>query len=120
MNALFPVLVPLVSTNEVDSLLATLLVAEGQFVKSGEGMAVFETTKSTFELLAEQKGYVLGLRNHEGDTLQAGERLCYLAESADAALPVDSEAEPQKSENPVAPEGLRITQPALKIGRAHV
>jgi len=116
MSALFPVLVPLVNTNEVDSLLATLAVKEGQLVQAGEVMAVFETTKSTFELLAERKGYVLGLHFHVGDTLQAGARLCYLADSVDAVLPKE-EIEDKQPEKPTSPEGLRITQPALALAQ---
>ncbi len=117
MSRLFPVLVPLVNTNEVDSLLATLAVKEGQHVQKGDLLAVFETTKSTFDLTAEQDGFVLGLRFCQGDSLQTGERLCYLAESADAALPVELEDERPADEPVAAPEGLRITQPALVLAQ---
>lgn len=117
MSLLFPVLVPLVNTNEVDSLLATLAVKEGQYVKKDELLAIFETTKSTFELPAEREGYVLGLQFNEGDTLQTGERLCYLSETADAALPVEEAAEKEPSATSSAPEGLRITQPALALAQ---
>jgi hypothetical protein len=117
MNNLFPVLVPLVNTNEVDSLLASLAVKEGQPVKKGDLLAVFETTKSTFELTAEQGGYVLGLRFSVGDTLQTGERLCYLADAADTALPVEPDEVKPAGEEMSAPEGLRITQPALALAQ---
>lgn len=117
MSALFSVLVPLVNTNEVDSQLVNLAVKEGQFVQKDALLAVFETTKSTFELLAEQSGYVLGLDFSEGDTLQVGERLCYLAERPDMPLPVAEEAE--QAPQPVAapPDGLRITRPALALAQ---
>jgi sugar O-acyltransferase (sialic acid O-acetyltransferase NeuD family) len=117
MTKLFSVLVPLVNTNEVDSMLVSLAVKEGQFVKKDELMAVFETTKSTFDLLAEQEGYILGLNHNEGDTLHVGDRLCYLSETTDAPLPVEEEPEKTNIQSITAPEDLRITQPALKLAQ---
>ena len=116
MSELTPVYVPLVNTNESDSVLADLPVKEGQHVKNGALLAVFETTKSTFELTAERDGYVLGLMQTSGASMRAGDLLCYLSDSADASLPERSEAagEPEKDS---APEGLRITQPALALAR---
>jgi sugar O-acyltransferase (sialic acid O-acetyltransferase NeuD family) len=115
MHELFIVSVPLLNTNETDALLASLSVKEGQFVKAGELLAVLETTKTTGELIAEHEGYVLGLINQEGDTLRAGDRFCYLAESPDAVLPVEEIPSVSQPVEPVVPEGLRITQPALAL-----
>ena len=117
MSALFTVMVPLLNANESDSLLASLSISEGQWIKTGTVMAVFESTKSTFELTAEQDGFVLGLHSHEGDVLRAGERFCYLSEKAGAALPAEPETPSQKPEQDTTPEGLRITQPALALAQ---
>ena len=116
MSELTPVYVPLVNTNESDSVLADLPVKESQRVKKGALIAVFETTKSTFELIAERDGYVLGLMQTSGASMRAGDLLCYLSDSADAPLPERPETagEPEKD---AAPEGLRITQPALALAR---
>jgi acetyltransferase EpsM len=111
MPELFPVLVPLINTNEADAMLACLAVKEGQFVKNGTLLAEFETTKSAADLTAEHDGFVLGLCHREGDTLRAGEVFCYLSEKADAALPVED----VPLEKVPVPEGLRITQPALAL-----
>lgn len=113
MTELLSVLVPLINTNEADALLASLPVKEGQFVKAGTLLAEFETTKASADLTAERDGYVLGLSHKEGETLRAGDRFCYLADQADAALPVE-ESKPSASPS-AAPEGLRITQPALAL-----
>jgi sugar O-acyltransferase (sialic acid O-acetyltransferase NeuD family) len=113
MPELIPVLVPLINTNEADAVLVSLAVKEGQWVKTGALLAEFETTKAAADLCAEHAGYVLGLSHQEGDTLRAGEIFCYLSEKADAALPVE-EAAAAKEE---APEGLRITQPALTLAQ---
>lgn len=118
MPDLFQILVPLVNPNENESLLAKLAVKEGQQVKKGDLLAVFETTKSTFDLLSEAAGYVKGIRASEGDLLKTGELLCYLAESADLVLPKSVRSEPSK---PAAQStgDLRITQPALAFAQAH-
>ena len=116
MADLIPVLVPLVNPNENESLLAQLCVTEGQQVKAGQLLAVFETTKSTFELLAERDGFVIGFAAAESALLKTGDRLCYLAGSREQALPVEK-GEPKTSPQPGLPSDLRITQPALTLAR---
>ncbi len=116
MAELISVLVPLVNPNENESLLAELAVKVGQQVKKGDLLAVFETTKSTFELLAESDGYVLGIRAVEGDLLKTGERFCYLAERADQPLPTE---EKREAEPNAVPTDVRITQPALALAKEH-
>jgi len=114
MSELTPILVPLINTNESDSLLADLPIKERQFVKPGMVIAVFETTKSTFELTADRAGYVLGLNHTQGETLRTGDLLCYLSETLDTPLPVPEEPK-QDAGTPAVPEGLRITDPALAL-----
>ena len=119
MNDLPQVLVPLVNPNEPESLLAELLVREGQKVVKGQVLAVFETTKSIFELTADIDGYILGLQNRAGDSVRSGDRLCYLAPSPGTPLPADevrvNDADRQGEQ--VLPVELLITQPALKLAR---
>lgn len=118
MTDLVPVLVPLVNPNENESLLARLAVKEGQRVKKGQLLAVFETTKSTFDLQADIDGFVLGIAAVEGDLLKTGDRLFFLAEKADQPLP----KMPEKQEAAPAADmalDLRITQPALAYAREH-
>lgn len=118
MADLIPVLVPLVNPNESESVIARLAVKEGQQVKQGALLAVFETTKATFELCAEQEGFVLGLTAREGDQVKTGERLCYLAQSRNATLPEESEqAGAKKLEEPAS--DYLITRPALALAREH-
>lgn len=118
MAEMISVLVPLVNPNESESVIAQLAVKDGQQVKQGDLLAVFETTKATFELCAEQDGFVLGLTAREGDQVKTGECLCYLAQSRNAILP--------KQREPVRAEKLReptsdylITRPALALARDH-
>jgi len=118
MPDLIQILVPLVNPNENESLLARLAIKEGQQIKKGELLAVFETTKSTFELMSEAGGYVKGIRAAEGDLLKTGELLCYLAERADQVLPKSAKPETQKPAAHTAGD-LRITQPALAYAQAN-
>lgn len=120
MAELIPVLVPLVNPNESESLLARLCVKEGQQIKVGELVAVFETTKATLEMTADRSGFVVGITANEGDLLKNGERLFFLAERPDQKLPaelinISKNREPKSSETP---SNLRITQPALALARA--
>ncbi|PKN85553.1 MAG: hypothetical protein CVU45_08570, partial [Chloroflexi bacterium HGW-Chloroflexi-7] len=118
MPDLIQILVPLVNPNENESLLASLAVKEGQQVRKGDLLAVFETTKSTFDLLSESAGFILGIRAAEGDLLKTGELLCYLAQSADQTLPKD--AHPEVSKPAAQNTGdLRITQPALAYAQSN-
>jgi sugar O-acyltransferase (sialic acid O-acetyltransferase NeuD family) len=115
MADLTPVQVPLVNPNENESLLARLAVKEDQWVKKGELLAVFETTKSTFDLLAEADGYVLGIAAAEGDLLKTGSPLLYLAKNKDQKIP--QAAKKPKTTDEIVPSDLRITQPALALVR---
>lgn len=114
------VLVPMINPNEPESVLVELPITEKQKVTKGQVLACFETTKSTFELLADQEGFVRGLRFKEGDTARAGERLCFLAAAVDQPLPADvTKTAVVSGQTDQIPEGLRITQPALALAREH-
>jgi len=116
MPDLIPIPVPQLNPNERESLIIELSVREGQAVRAGEPIAVFETTKSTLELPAENDGYILGLAFAQGDTVTAGQVLCYLAERPDVPLPALEK--PSTTGTDELPAGLRITQPALALARS--
>jgi acetyltransferase EpsM len=110
------VIIPLLNPNEPEALLAALHVTEGQLVALGEPLCTLETTKSTAELNAETGGFVVGLRFSQGQTVRAGDHICYLAESPDWQPPAeDTIRETGGEEN--LPGGLRITTPALALAR---
>ncbi|KAA3642217.1 MAG: biotin/lipoyl-binding protein [Chloroflexi bacterium] len=111
------VLIPLINPNEAEALLAGLHVQEGDEVKQGDLLCTLETTKSASELEAEQSGFVVGLAHAEGETVTAGDLFCYLADSADWVAPEPKEVKTTKSNDGI-PEGLRISQPALKLAQA--
>jgi sugar O-acyltransferase (sialic acid O-acetyltransferase NeuD family) len=106
------VLVPLLNPNETEARLVSLPIKDGQAVKVGDVLATLETTKSTFELLADHKGFVAGLTAQRGQMLPAGQTLLYIASEKDWKPP-----KVEKSSTAGVPEGLRITQPALLLAQ---
>jgi sugar O-acyltransferase (sialic acid O-acetyltransferase NeuD family) len=119
-----PVLIPLLNTNEPEALLVTLYISEGQQVAESDPLCTLETTKSTADVLADTAGFVVGLRVIEGQTVYAGDVLCYLAESPDW-IPPEDDLEPQgdkqrlESSESDLPPGMRITQPALRLAQVY-
>lgn len=111
----FEVLVPLLNPNEPEAKVAALQVEQGQRVTVGDVLCTLETTKSTMDVIAERVGYVVGIRATVGSLLRAGERLCWLSETADWQPPEPPPPEP--SEKVSLPEGLRITDPALTLAK---
>lgn len=113
------VLVPLVNPNELDALLAEVFVKEGDRVSSGQPLASFETTKSSYELVAEADGYILGLNHKAGESLRAGEPFCYLAGKPGVKSPQPKSTSAETSAPDTSlPQGLRITQPALALAKS--
>lgn len=109
--------IPLINPNEPEALLAELHVEESQKVAAGDLICTLETTKSTAEVEAESEGYILGLRYSAGDTVHAGDVLCYLTESPDVEIPLGDTGNQPQTEADEPPEGLRITTPALILAR---
>ena len=121
-----PVQIPLLNPNEPEAKLVSLEVDEGQLVEQGEVLCTVETTKSTADVLAEVRGYVIGLQLSVGQTAHAGALLCFLAASSDWR-PADTQTGTREKAFEVSvdedqqdiPDGLRISKPALKLARSH-
>lgn len=115
------VLIPLLNPNEPEAYLSSVFVQEGKHVHLGDPLYTLETTKSTAEIVAEQDGYVSGLNFTEGQTVQAGQVLCYLADTPGGQPPQKEQAEalPGVANTSELPPGLRITQPALALADQH-
>jgi acetyltransferase EpsM len=118
MNEPLPITIPLLNPNEPEALLADVNVQEGQQVSADELLCSLETTKSTAEVRAPEQGYVVGLHYSQGQTVRAGEVLCYLAESPEVPLPAEETPPQASAEAGDLPPGLRITQPALALAKA--
>jgi acetyltransferase EpsM len=121
-----PILIPLLNTNEPEAYLAAMHVTPGQYVQPGKVICTLETTKTTADVTAESAGYIVGLSVNQGDTVKAGETLCYLADHPDDVpdVALAGEHKPDwiaearsESANSDLPAGLRISQPALELAR---
>lgn len=110
------VLIPLLNPNEPEARLVVLYVANAQRVEAGDALCLIENTKSAAEIVAEGEGFVVGLHASPGDLLRAGERLCWLADSADWEPPPDMDPASVRRAAGI-PEGLRITDPALALAK---
>ncbi len=120
MTKLAPIKIPLINPNETEVYLAGWEVQEGDPVKTGDCIAMLETTKASAEICAEADGFLVGVRHDAGSTLPVGEVLAYLADSPDA---MDASLPPWQNSGVVAadaaPQDLRITKPALALAQAH-
>ncbi|MBE9525092.1 MAG: NeuD/PglB/VioB family sugar acetyltransferase, partial [Chloroflexi bacterium] len=76
-----------------------------------------ETTKSTVEVVAEADGFLIGLQFSGGDKVNAGEILCYLADSPHEVVPEIQPTESNLDLEFVIPDKLRISKPALELVR---
>ncbi len=108
--------VPLLNPNEPEAQVAALHVREGAPVEAGAPLCTLETTKTTMDVTAARAGYVVGLRAQVGETLRAGEPLCWIADAADWEPPQAPTLEGEEA-GEALPAGLRITQPALALAR---
>ncbi|RPI21630.1 MAG: hypothetical protein EHM70_24850 [Chloroflexota bacterium] len=114
-----PVTIPLLNPNEPEAYLAALHVSEGQRVAKDEPICTLETTKSTADVLADEEGFISALGFEQGQTVRAGDVLCYLAESPGWAPPEkQGSAAGEAASPPGLPDGLRITRPALALARS--
>ncbi|MCJ7696155.1 MAG: NeuD/PglB/VioB family sugar acetyltransferase [Anaerolineaceae bacterium] len=118
MTDLIALRVPLVNANEAEAVFVSIAVVEGQAVSEGDLLATIETTKSTMEIYAEHKGFLVGLIAEIGKTMQTGQVWAYLGDSPDTqdvSLPpwVESTETPSKKLGKLG--HVRITDPALKL-----
>jgi sugar O-acyltransferase (sialic acid O-acetyltransferase NeuD family) len=110
-----PITIPLLNPNEPGALLAALHVVPRQHVHPGDRLCTLETTKSTTELVAEREGFVVGLTYTPGETIQAGQILCYLAGSPDWLPPEEKITD----EHLPLPTGARLSKPARLLAKQH-
>ena len=124
-NSPEPVLIPFLNPNEVDGILVSLPIQNGQKVFKGDVLATFETTKAEADIVSEREGYVAGLDRVQGQPVHSGEVLCYLAEEPGLVMTkprsVDGRSQSPAETQPTLsiPAGMRLTQPALTLLHLH-
>jgi sugar O-acyltransferase (sialic acid O-acetyltransferase NeuD family) len=115
--------VPLLNANEPEARLVEVHVKDGQAVKKGEHLFTIETTKATSEIEAPEDGFIRILAI-EGSTLELGDKLAIITETADERISDGKSGEVQElftgkipaEINRSNPEsGIRITKPARAL-----
>ena len=114
-----PVTVPLINPNEPEAQVVAVHVSQGQHIAESDPLFTLETTKAAAEVTAERAGYVTGLGIEVGQTVRAGEVLCYLADSPGDVPPSAAHPSAESTGDTELPVGLRISQPALALARQH-
>lgn len=114
MDEVLEIQIPLINPNEPEVQLSALHVVEGQAVEQGDLLCTLETTKASNDVHAPSDGYVIGLKWRQGDRIQSGERLCWLAPDKDWEAP---KTEAAIDGEPDLPTAMRITQPAVELAR---
>jgi acetyltransferase EpsM len=115
MDNLQPITIPLINPNETDALLVSLNVQENQRVEAGTLLCVLETTKSTFEMVADKSGFIVGIRFKVGEIVQTNDVLLWLAEEINSKheVPIESSSVSPRLHSP------GISQPALALAREY-
>jgi acetyltransferase EpsM len=116
MNDYIRMLMPQINPNEIEAVVTSVNVTEGQKVRKGDLIATVESTKATADLLAEMAGYVMGLRVKKGAKISVGEIVCYITREQNVkieglSLPIPEAAREQ------ALAHVRITHPALEYAK---
>lgn len=106
--------VPTINVNDEKATLGSKEVENLEFVKKGQVLCCFETSKSTEDFVSDYDGYVVWLYD-EYEEIKIGKEFCYIYDTLD-------EAKNHKIENKVnqLPEGFMASKKAIayaeKIG----
>ena len=85
---------PRINNNDDTVRLTSILVETGSAVHKGQSLAEIETDKATFDVEAEQDGYVLAIIHQPGETVDVGSVLFWLGATPDEAVPEASNVTP--------------------------
>lgn len=69
------------------------LKKEGERVEKGEPILTIEVDKASFEIEAENQGYLRKILRQEGETVSVGEVIAYIADSMDEEIPEEGPIE---------------------------
>lgn len=113
------IIVPTINNNDTDALLVAWSKADGEEVRTGETIAVLETTKASFELAAEADG-LLQIDAAAGKRYDFGARLGHIFASAEERVTWVSKADvPAPRREGTTHSELIITKPASELIARH-
>jgi sugar O-acyltransferase (sialic acid O-acetyltransferase NeuD family) len=105
---------PMVNVNEDEIELIEWHKSKDQFIKKGELLATFETTKSTYEFSSPDTGYFTPLIE-SGTTIQVGQPIGYL--SKEIGAPLDETEQKQQQGEPLKPNKITWTRKAVLLAQ---
>lgn len=111
------VTVPLLNANEPEARLVGIHAREGQAVKTGDLLFTVETTKAASDVESPADGF-FRLIAEEGATLQVGDPLAMITETAEEALDdrlTRKSAPAAEVDSQAGSASLRITRPAREL-----
>ncbi|MBL7736450.1 MAG: 2-oxoglutarate dehydrogenase complex dihydrolipoyllysine-residue succinyltransferase [Chitinophagaceae bacterium] len=114
--------VPTVGESISEVSLLKWIKKDGDYVERDEVLAELESEKATFEVNAEQAG-LLKIVAAEGDTLNIGDLLGRIDETAErpaGSAPQPASQEPEKPDSPAASANAAAGQPAKAEQRADI
>lgn len=104
--------VPTINVNDEKVTLGSKEVENLSFVKKGEVLCCFETSKSTEDFISEYEGYIIWLYE-EFEEIKIGKDFCYIYDTLE-------EAKNHKEENKAAelPEGFKASKKAIEYAKS--
>lgn len=111
----FQIKAPMVNVNEDEIELVEWHKEKDQFVRKGELLATFESTKSTFEFSAPETGYLTPLVEN-GEVVEVGQIIGYFSDEKSA--PMDIPAVPPSNEVEKTEE-IHWTKKAQMLAEQH-
>lgn len=102
--------VPTLGESIVDAVIVKWLKQPGDQVSRNEPLVELETDKVNVEIPAEQAGVLEAIERNEGDTVEVGELLGIIAESAAAPEKAPAEETPAAEPEPVAATATTATE----------
>jgi sugar O-acyltransferase (sialic acid O-acetyltransferase NeuD family) len=103
------IIVPLLNANEPEARLISIHIKDGQAVEKGALLFTIETTKAAADIESPETGFVRLLAK-EDDTLEVGDKIAAITDTADEPFEIESSGRPSTSTG-----DLRITKPARAL-----
>ncbi|MBF0523103.1 MAG: hypothetical protein HQL24_08625 [Candidatus Omnitrophica bacterium] len=108
------ILVPRINSNDDSYILVEWEFSAGDFVKEGDVLCVIETSKSTFEIHAEESGYI-HIFVHEHSKIKEGDAICRL--SKEKEMPLNEKFDLSRNPSLASDKQIKATKKAIETAR---
>jgi pyruvate/2-oxoglutarate dehydrogenase complex dihydrolipoamide acyltransferase (E2) component len=108
------VTVPFLNPTENVARIVAVFVTQGDQISKGSVLFELETAKATTEVVSPSDGYVVGLDVAVGDSRKFGDRLMWVADSADEDPPISDRPEYSESAPALLKRKKRLLWPMVE------